>query len=80
MKLHSKLPNVENSIFALMSQKAMKYGAVNLSQGFPDFDADPKLIDLVSHFMKKGCNQYAPMPGVPAVSYTHLTLPTICSV
>jgi methionine transaminase len=65
MDFHSKLPDVQESIFAVMSQKAAKYQAVNLSQGFPDFDAPSELIDLVTHYMKKGCNQYAPMPGVP---------------
>ena len=47
-----------------------KRQAINLSQGFPDFDCSPELIELVNHFMKNGFNQYAP------VSYTHLTLPT----
>jgi methionine transaminase len=47
-----------------MTQFAIDYNAINLSQGFPDFDCDPQLIDLVTKYMKKGHNQYAPMPGV----------------
>jgi len=61
----TKLPQTGTSIFAVMSQLANKHGAVNLSQGFPDFPISGELIDLVIHFMKKGYNQYAPMPGVP---------------
>ncbi len=63
----SKLPGTGTSIFAVMSGLAAREGAVNLSQGFPDFDIDPRLIDLVHHYMKAGYNQYAPMPGVPAL-------------
>nr|WP_276526272.1 methionine aminotransferase [Roseivirga pacifica] len=50
-----------------MSKMALEYGAINLSQGFPDFDVAPDLIDRVHHYMKSGMNQYAPMPGVPAL-------------
>lgn len=50
-----------------MSKMALEYGAINLSQGFPDFDVAPELIDRVYHYMKSGKNQYAPMPGVPAL-------------
>ena len=60
----SKLSNVGTSIFAVMSQLANEQGAINLSQGFPDFDCSDKLKNLVAHYMKKGCNQYAPMPGI----------------
>ena len=63
----SKLPSVGTSIFAVMSQMAAGHKAVNLSQGFPDFPVSPKLIDRIHHYMKKGMNQYAPMPGVPAL-------------
>ena len=63
--LSSKLPRSSTSIFAVMSALAREHEAINLSQGFPDFDIDPKLIDLVGLYMKKGLNQYAPMPGVP---------------
>lgn len=61
----SKLPNTPTSIFAIMSGLAAEHKAVNLSQGFPDFDISEALIDRVNHFMKQGHNQYAPMTGVP---------------
>jgi methionine transaminase len=50
-----------------MSKMAMEQGAINLSQGFPDFQVDPVVIDLIHRFMKDGHNQYAPMPGTPAL-------------
>lgn len=62
--LHSKLPKVGTTIFSKMSALAAAEGAVNLSQGFPDFDCSPKLVELVSHYMKTANNQYSPMPGV----------------
>lgn len=62
--LHSKLPKVGTTIFSKMSAMAAAENAVNLSQGFPDFDCSPKLVDLVTHYMKAANNQYAPMPGV----------------
>lgn len=46
---------------------ALEHGAINLSQGFPDFQVDPELISLINKFMVEGHNQYAPMPGVPAL-------------
>lgn len=61
----SKLPNMGTSIFAVMSKLAVDNQAINLSQGFPDFPISEKLISLVHKYMKKGFNQYAPMPGVP---------------
>ncbi len=61
--INSKMPDVTTSIFAVMSKMASEYNAINLSQGFPDFNCSEELINLVSHFMKKGFNQYAPMPG-----------------
>lgn len=61
----SKLPNLGTSIFAVMTQLATENKAINLSQGFPDFPVSEKLISLVHKYMKKGFNQYAPMPGVP---------------
>ncbi len=61
----SKLQGTGTSIFAVMSQLAGEHNAINLSQGFPDFEIAPQLIEKVNHFMKKGYNQYAPMPGVP---------------
>lgn len=63
----SKLPNTETSIFAVMSKLAAENNAVNLSQGFPDFDISPDLIDRVHHYMKSGHNQYAPMAGVSSL-------------
>jgi len=63
----SKMPNLNLSVFAVMTQLAEEHKAVNLSQGFPDFDCDPELIDLVYQYLKSGKNQYAPMPGVPAL-------------
>jgi methionine transaminase len=60
----SKLPNAGTSIFAVMSGLANEVGAINLSQGFPDFPVSDKLIDLVYKYMKEGMNQYAPMQGV----------------
>ena len=60
----TKLPQTSTSIFAVMSQLANDYKAVNLSQGFPDFPISEELIELVHHFMKNGYNQYAPMPGI----------------
>ena len=65
MNIESRLPDIGTSIFTVMSKMAMDYGAINLSQGFPDFPIDQKLIDLVNKAMKEGHNQYAPMPGLP---------------
>lgn len=63
-EIPSKLPQVGLSIFAIMSKLANDHGAVNLSQGFPDFPISEKLISRVNHFMQQGYNQYAPMPGI----------------
>src|SRR6056297_573551 len=65
--IKSKLPDVGTTIFAVMSKMAADSGAINLSQGFPDFPIDPQLTELVYKNMKKGHNQYAPMQGVPAL-------------
>lgn len=62
--LTSKLPQTGTSIFTKMSALAHEVGAINLSQGFPDFQPDEKLLDLVTHHLKAGHNQYAPMAGV----------------
>lgn len=59
----SKLPNIETTIFTVMSGLANKHKAINLSQGFPNFKSDQKLIDLVSKAMNSGYNQYALMAG-----------------
>lgn len=65
LNLTSRLPEVSTSIFSVMSKMALEHGAINLSQGFPDFPVSEKLIDLIHAQMKAGHNQYAPMPGVP---------------
>jgi methionine aminotransferase len=65
--LTTKLPEVGTTIFTVMSALAAEKGAVNLGQGFPDFDADAKLLDAVTQAMAKGLNQYPPMTGVPAL-------------
>ncbi|MEO7116910.1 MAG: pyridoxal phosphate-dependent aminotransferase [Caldimonas sp.] len=64
-KITSRLPNVGTTIFTVMSALAHEYGAVNLGQGFPDFDCDPALVDAVDAAMRSGLNQYPPMTGVP---------------
>jgi methionine aminotransferase len=63
----SKLPRVGTTIFTVMSRLAAECGAINLSQGFPDFDPPPRLLDLVTEKMRAGVNQYAPMAGWPAL-------------
>ncbi|MBF8964273.1 pyridoxal phosphate-dependent aminotransferase [Pontibacter sp. FD36] len=65
----SKLPDVGTSIFAVMSALANEHGAINLSQGFPDFNCPDELIALVTKYMQEGYNQYAPMPGMPALRH-----------
>jgi len=65
--ISSKLPQTGTTIFTVMSALAAEVGAINLSQGFPDFNTSPELIKLVNTAMKKGHNQYAPMPGVMAL-------------
>lgn len=63
----SKLPQVGTTIFTVMSALAAEHGAVNLGQGFPDFECDPLLVEAANHAMKAGHNQYPPMPGVLAL-------------
>ena len=63
----SRLPNVGTTIFTVMSALATEHQAVNLGQGFPDFDCDPKLVDGVNGAMREGLNQYPPMTGVPVL-------------
>ena len=63
----SKLPNVGTTIFTRMSQLAVETGALNLSQGFPDFDGPQALRDAVGRHIAAGHNQYAPMTGLPAL-------------
>jgi methionine aminotransferase len=63
--MKSKLPDVGTTIFTVVSQLAQELGAINLAQGFPDYDVDPELIDLLEKHARSGRNQYAPMTGVP---------------
>jgi len=66
-QLSSRLPRVGATIFSTMSALAQAHGAVNLGQGFPDFDCDPALVEAVHQAMRSGHNQYPPMPGVLAL-------------
>ncbi|MBO9685695.1 MAG: pyridoxal phosphate-dependent aminotransferase [Mitsuaria chitosanitabida] len=63
----SRLPNLGVTVFSVMSALAQQHQAVNLGQGFPDFEGDPALLDAVNAAMRAGHNQYPPMPGVPAL-------------
>jgi len=65
--IQSKLPAVGTTIFTVMSALATEHGAVNLGQGFPDFECDPQLVLAVTDAMMRGLNQYPPMPGIPAL-------------
>jgi methionine aminotransferase len=65
--VESRLPHVGTTIFTTMSALAQQHGAVNLGQGFPDFDCDSRLVDAVDAAMRAGHNQYPPMAGVPAL-------------
>lgn len=66
-EIASKLPDVGTTIFTVMSQLAAECGAINLSQGFPDFSAPAELLERVAHHLRAGHNQYAPMAGIPAL-------------
>jgi len=66
-RITSRLPAVGTTIFSVMSALAQQHGAINLSQGFPDFDAPAELLSLLEQATKQGHNQYAPMAGVPAL-------------
>jgi len=59
----SKLPDIGTTIFTIMSRRARELGALNLGQGFPDYDIDPRITQLVTAAMAAGHNQYAPMEG-----------------
>ena len=67
MNITSRLPETGTSIFTVMSKMALDHGAINLSQGFPDFPVSATLIDLIHKNMLAGHNQYAPMPGAPVL-------------
>lgn len=78
MTLISKLPHIGTTIFTVMSKMATDEGAINLSQGFPGFGADPVLLEMVAKYTKGGFNQYSPMSGIPGLrnrlaDKTHLT-------
>lgn len=63
MNIRSKLPEVGTTIFTIMSNLAQKHQAINLSQGFPDFQPHPKLLEITERVIRKGLHQYAPMAG-----------------
>lgn len=65
--IKSKLPKTGTTIFSVMTALANEHNAINMAQGFPDFSCSEKLVELVNTYMKKGFNQYAPMPGVMAL-------------
>jgi methionine transaminase len=67
VSVESKLPDVGTTIFTVMSALAQAHGAINLSQGFPDFDGPKPLLDRVQHYFNNGFNQYPPMQGVPSL-------------
>ena len=65
VRIASRFPDMGTTIFTVMSRLAAECGAVNLSQGFPDFQAEPALFDAMHRHMLAGRNQYAPMAGLP---------------
>jgi len=67
MFIETKLPAVGTTIFTVMSQLAIEHKAINLGQGFPDFDPPPALVDALARAMREGRNQYAPMTGITAL-------------
>ena len=67
MQIETKLPAVGTTIFTVMSQLALQHQAINLGQGFPDFDPPPALVDALTRAMRAGRNQYAPMTGITAL-------------
>ncbi|WP_306576055.1 methionine aminotransferase, partial [Oligella urethralis] len=67
LSIKSKLPDVGTTIFSVMSQLALDHQAINLGQGFPEFNPDVKLLNLIDEAMRAGHNQYAPMPGIPSL-------------
>lgn len=70
MQINSKLPNIGTTIFTVMSGLAKEYNAINLSQGFPDFGCNPKLLELAQKNLMGGFNQYAPMTGAQPLRET----------
>jgi methionine aminotransferase len=67
MDIDSKLPKIGTNIFSVMSQLANESNAINLAQGFPSFDPPNELLERITYHLNDGANQYAPMPGVPAL-------------
>jgi methionine aminotransferase len=67
VSIHSKLPDVGTTIFTVMSKLSQDHNAINLSQGFPDFEPDEALLDRVNHHLRTGKNQYPPMIGIPTL-------------
>ena len=65
--IQTKLPKVGTTIFTVMSQLALEHKAVNLGQGFPDFNTPAPLVDALARHAREGRNQYAPMTGLPAL-------------
>lgn len=65
--LISRQPTLQESIFSVMTRLALNHNAINLAQGFPDFDVPAELVEMVHRYMREGHNQYAPMPGVAAL-------------
>ena len=63
----SKLPNIGTTIFTTMSKLAADSGAINLSQGFPNFPVDPKLISILKEQVDENVHQYMPMAGSPSL-------------
>ncbi len=78
MNVKSKLPNIGTTIFTTMSALAREHNAINLSQGFPDFGCDAKLIELATKHMQNGFNQYAPMQGIIQLRETIATIISNC--
>lgn len=78
MNIKSKLPNIGTTIFTTMSALAREHNAINLSQGFPDFGCDPKLLELADKHMQSGFNQYAPMQGVIQLRETIASIISTC--
>ncbi len=70
ISIHSKLPAGGTNIFTIMSKLATEHKAINLGQGFPDFECDEKLKKLVSKYVTEGKNQYAPLAGLPKLNQT----------
>ena len=63
----SKLPNITTSIFSVMSQLANQHGAINLSQGFPNFPEDERLLEISERLIRSNIHQYTPMVGLPSL-------------